>query len=167
MKLPTHRLLDVRRSEIAVVIGSSLFFFFLLTLNYILRPVRDAMGISGGPEKLPWLYTGTLVATLVLSPLFGWLVSHLPRRRFITIAYRAFALSLVGFYFWMRSGNHAGAFAGQAYFVWFSACNLLIVSVFWGFMADIFDHGQAKRLYGLIGAGGTLGAIADRSSPAG
>ncbi|HUR27327.1 MAG TPA: MFS transporter [Planctomycetota bacterium] len=157
MKAAPHRLLDVRRGELGIVIGAALFFFFLLTLNYILRAVRDAVG-SNAPEDLPKLYTGTLVTTLVLSPLFGWLVVHVPRRQFIAIAYRVFALTLVGFYFWMH-GEEAGQFGGKAFFVWFSACNLLIVSVFWGFLADILVNEQAKRLYGLIGAGGTLGAI--------
>ncbi len=159
MKRPTHRLLDVRRGEVGLAVSACLFFFCLLAFNYVLRPLRDEMGISGGPEKLAGLYTGTLIATLVFSPLFAWLVSRMPRARFISITYRFFAVVLVGFYFWMRGGDIKGSIASQAFYIWFSAFNLLLVSVFWGFIGDLFRNEQAKRLYGLIGAGGTLGAI--------
>jgi AAA family ATP:ADP antiporter len=46
------------------------------------------------------------------------------------------------------------------FFVWLSVFNLFVVSVFWSFMSDIFDSGQAARLYGTIAAGGSCGAIA-------
>ncbi len=160
MKVPGHRLFDVRRDEIGLAAAGCLFFFCLLAFNYVLRPVRDELGISGGPEKLPGLYTGTLIATLVFSPLFAWLVSRMPRKSFISITYRFFALVLVGFYFWMRGAEIKGSLASQAFFIWFSAFNLLLISIFWGFLGDLFRNEQAKRLYGLIGAGGTLGAIA-------
>jgi len=46
------------------------------------------------------------------------------------------------------------------FFVWLSVFNLFVVSVFWSFMADLFDAAQAARLYGAIAAGGSCGAIA-------
>jgi len=153
----------VRRGEIGVVIGACLFFFCLLACNYILRPLREERGISGGPDKLKWLYTGTLAATLVLSPLFAWLVSRTQRKRFIAVTYRCFALSLVLFYVWLSRSGVDEHVASYTFFIWFSAFNLLVVAVFWGFMGDILANEQAKRLYGLIGAGGTLGAIAGSS----
>jgi len=160
VKGPLQRLFDVRRGEIAIVTGCCLFFFCLLACNYVWRPLREEIGIRGGPEDLPWLYTGTLIATLILSPLFAWLVSRTERKRFITWTYRFFALSLVVFYFWLSNSGVKQSTAGYAFYIWISAFNLLLISVFWGFLSDIFRNDQAKRVYGLIGAGGTLGGVA-------
>ena len=159
MKAAPHRLLDVRRDELGIVIASCLFFFCLLGANYVWRPVRDEMGVSAGPENLWGLYTGTLVATLVVSPIFAWLVSRMQRRLFITLTYRFFALSLVIFFAIIHGEDIEGSRASMVLYVWLSTFNLLIISVFWGFMGDIFRNEQSKRLYGLIGAGGTLGAV--------
>lgn len=161
MKRAAHPLLDVRRGELSLVLVACLFFFCLLAFNYVVRPIRDEMGVSGGPEKLPWLYTGSLVATLVFSPLFAWLVSRMPRQRFLAITYRFFAVVLIGFYFALHGETDIrGSITSQVFFVWYSAFNLLLISAFWGFLSDVFQNAQAKRVYGLIGAGGTLGAIA-------
>jgi hypothetical protein len=51
------------------------------------------------------------------------------------------------------------AYIARAFFIWASVFNLFIVSVFWSFMADIFNNDQANRLFGAIAAGGTSGAL--------
>ncbi|MBI2839324.1 MAG: hypothetical protein HYX75_13490 [Acidobacteria bacterium] len=59
-----------------------------------------------------------------------------------------------------RLGYRADAHTtGRAFFLWVSVFNLFVVTVFWGFMTDIFNTEQAKRLFGFIAVGGTLGAI--------
>lgn len=119
------------------------------------------MGIERGWEKLPWLMTGTLLAMLVANPAFSALVSRFPRRRFIPLTYRFFALNLLVFYalFKLLPG-HGGVNLGYAFYIWLSVFNLFVVSVFWGFMADMFTTEQGKRLFGAIAIGGTLGAMA-------
>jgi AAA family ATP:ADP antiporter len=47
-----------------------------------------------------------------------------------------------------------------AFYIWLSTFNLITISVFWSMMADIFSSAQAKRLFGVIAAGGTLGTVA-------
>lgn len=155
----------MRPGEVALVLASCIYFFCLLGSNYVLRPIRDEMGISGGSDKLPWLFTGTLVATLLANPIFSWLVARNERKRFITWTYRFFALNLVIFFALLRGREldpdlPKTLFVPQIFFVWMSVFNLFVLSVFWGFMADVWTHAQSKRLYGLIGAGGTVGAIA-------
>ena len=62
-----------------VAVGSAFTYFFLLLASYyILHPLRDEMGIAGGIDKLPWVFTGTFVAMLVAVPLFGWITARLP-----------------------------------------------------------------------------------------
>ena len=117
------------------------------------------MGISGGRAKLDELFTWTFVAMLLLVPAWSWIVARFPRRRIIPIAYHVFAACLVGFAAAWAYGLDRPVLS-RIFFVWLSVYNVFVVSVFWSFMADVFDSGQAKRLYGFIAAGGSAGAIA-------
>jgi AAA family ATP:ADP antiporter len=132
--------------------------FLLFAAYYMVRPLRDAMGLRGGVKTLPWLFVGTLAAIAVATPLFAALVERLPRRRFLPIVYHFFAANLVLFFFLLR-GTPSTA-AARAFFVWTSVFNLFAVSLFWAFMADRFDRDAAARRFGVIALGGTLGAMA-------
>jgi len=140
------------------VLWSFLYFFALLSSYYLLRPVREEMGIRSGVENLQWLFTGTFVATAIALPIFGAMVVRWPRRRLLPAVYWGFAGQLAAFFFVMEAGLYAPAVAA-AFFIWLSVFNVFVVSVFWSFMADIFSNEQARRLYGPIAAGGTIGAI--------
>lgn len=154
-----------------------LYFFCLLCGYYVLRPVRDAMGASSdaaavfprglialgerfgfalGDFTLQLLFTATFIAMVLLQPLYGALVSRFPRRVFLPAVYLGFIACLLGFW-WAFDSAIAGR--GAAFFVWVAVFNLFAVSVFWSFMADVFDNEHAKQVYGYIGAGGTIGAL--------
>ncbi len=154
-------LIPTQRGELKPALLSAAYFFFVLCSYYVLRPIRDEMGVAGGVDNLPWLFTGTLVVMLLANPLFAAVVARYPVRRFIPLTYRFFALNLVVFWAVLATvGDGAGVWVGRAFFVWLSVFNLFVVSVFWAFMADNWDTAQAKRLFGFIAVGGTLGAIA-------
>lgn len=140
---------------------SALYFFLLLASYYVLRPVRDELAVAGGVRELPLLWTGTLLVTLAAHPLFAWVATRMPRRRSIPITYHVIALNLLLFAAaWTAAPPAAVAWVGRAFYVWVSAFNLFVVSVFWSLMADSFRPSQGKRLYGAIALGGTLGGIA-------
>jgi AAA family ATP:ADP antiporter len=153
-----NRLSQVQRSEWAAVSWSFAYFFCLLCSYYVLRPVRDEMGIQAGVSNLPWLFTATFFAMLGATPLFGWVSSRFPRRQFLPFVYLFFVADLLVFYL-LFERKAALEITTKAFFVWVSVFNLFVVSVFWSFMADLYDTGQARRLYGFIAAGGSLGAI--------
>ena len=140
------------------VIGLFFRFFFVLAGYFILRPIRDEVAAVSGVSKLPWLFAGTLIVTLIFNPLFSSLVVRFPPRRFIAFSYHFFVANLLVFYFVMKFGTPS-VWIGRAFFVWTSVFNLFVVSIFWSFMADVFRSDQAKRLFGFIGVGGTLGSI--------
>jgi AAA family ATP:ADP antiporter len=153
------RLVQVEPRELRALLWSFAYFFSLLCGYYILRPMRDAMGIAGGVERLHWLFTGTFVAMLAAVPLFGWVTSRLPRRRFLPYVYYFFIANLLVFYVLLGAeGSHV--YAARAFFIWTSVYNLFVVSVFWSFMADLYTNAQAKRLFGFVAAGGSAGALA-------
>ena len=156
---------------------SLLYFFSLLSGYYVLRPVRDAMGASGdvlavfppwlvdwservgfalGDYTLQILFTGTFISMVLLQPVYGALVSRFPRRIFLPAVYLVFIACLL-FFFW--AFNHEVPGRGAAFFIWIAVFNLFAVSVFWSFMADVFSNENAKKVYGYIGAGGTIGAL--------
>ena len=155
-----QRVVEVRPGEVGVLFLSGAYFFLVLTSYYIIRPIRDEMAVAGGVENLAWLFTGTLAGTLLVHPLFSWTVTRYPRRLFIAIAYRFFILNLLLFFLLLRVvPEDAFVWVGRLFVIWTSVFNLFVVSVFWGFMADIFRSEQGNRLFGFIGLGGTLGAI--------
>jgi AAA family ATP:ADP antiporter len=152
------RLVQVEPHELRALLWSFAYFFSLLCGYYIVRPMRDAMGIAGGVEQLHWLFTGTFVAMLTAVPLFGWVTSRFPRHRFLPYVYYFFIANLLVFYVLLSTeGSHV--YAARAFFIWASVFNLFVVSVFWSFMSDLYTNPQAKRLFGFIAAGGTTGAL--------
>ncbi|WP_327571946.1 MFS transporter [Roseateles sp.] len=150
----------LRPGEGRALLWAAGYFFCLLLALYLLRPVREAMGIARGADKLPWLMTTTLVVMLVANPLYAALVSRLRRRRFIPLVSHFFAANLLVFaVLFFALPEHGGSGLGYAFYVWLSVFNLFVVSVFWSLMADVFSEDQGKRLFGMVSMGGSLGAV--------
>jgi AAA family ATP:ADP antiporter len=150
--------LRARPGEESAVGLAFAYFFMLLCAYYLLRPVRDAMAISAGLENLRWLYTGTFASMMVLSPLFGVLVSRVRKQFLLPITNLFFASNLLVYYLLFKMMPDAFGVAAS-FFVWLSVFNMFAVSVFWSFMADVFRDEEAKRLFGAIAAGGGTGSI--------
>ena len=159
-----QRVIDVRPAELRALGWSWLYIFSVLFSYYILRPIRDDMGVAGGVENLQWLFTGTLLGMIAVNPPFAALVARLPRARFIAVAYRFFMANLVLFATLLHlAGAEQNIWVGRAFFIWTSVFNLFVVSVFWALIVDVFDAEQGKRLFGFIAAGATLGGIVGSS----
>lgn len=151
----------VRASEWRALVLSFLYFFCVLAGYYMMRPVRDQLSAAVGSTQLPWFFAATFLATLALTPLFGWLVSRWPRKVVVPVVYVFFICCLVAFVpFFANDGLVSPRALGMVFFVWVSVFNLFVVSVFWSFMADIWSEEQARRLFPIIGLGGTTGALA-------
>jgi AAA family ATP:ADP antiporter len=151
---------NVRREELSRTLVAGLFFFFVLSALMVVRPAREALGMQRGIEAIRWLFFGTLLVTLLVNPIFGWLVSRFKRQVFISTTYIFFAVGLVGFYVLLVfSPTHVGQISGQVFYVWFSVFNLFATMLFWALMTDSFTKEQSERLFGAISLGGTLGAM--------
>lgn len=152
------KLVSVRPGETPALLWSFAYFFVLLASYYILRPVRDQMGIAGGVRNLPNLFSLTFIVMLIAQPAYGALVARVARSKFIPIVYHFFVLNLAIFWALLHF-NIDVKLTAQAFFVWISVFNLFAVAVFWSFMADLFESEQSKRLFGFIAAGGQAGAL--------
>ncbi|TDK23771.1 MFS transporter [Luteimonas aestuarii] len=154
-------LANIRRDEWMAVAVAAAFFFCVLTALMLLRPVRDALGMSRGMDAVRWLFVGTAVVTLAVNPLFAWLVARLRRFPLLGTTYGFFVACLVGFWALLQFAPGAiGETSGQVFYVWFSVFNLFATMVFWALLVERFNGDQGKRLFAPISVGGTLGAIA-------
>ena len=149
----------VEALEVKAVLLSMLYFFFLFGSYSVIKPVRDAMGTVYGVKHLQELFTVTFIASLIFAPLYAGLASRLKLSTFLPWVYGFIAVTILVFYAMFVSGRYPDRWIAAAFYVWVSTFNMLIISVFWTFMADIFSRAQAKRLFGFIAAGGTIGGI--------
>lgn len=149
----------IEPQEVRAVILSMLYFFFLFGSYSVVKPVRDAMGTVYGVGHLQELFTATLAASLVFAPLYSGLASRIKLSTFLPWVYVFVAITILGFYTLFASASYQDRSIVAAFYVWVSTFNMLIISVFWTFIADIFSRAQAKRLFGFVAAGGTIGGI--------
>jgi len=133
--------------------------FLVLGSYYILRPVRDTIATIFGTDQLQWLFTGTFIGTLIASPIYGWLAARVRLNRLLPGVFWFWLVNVLLFQVLFKAAPD-DRWIGGAYYVWFSVVNLFMISVFWTLMSDLFSSSQATRLFALIAAGGTLGAIA-------
>jgi AAA family ATP:ADP antiporter len=155
-----QRVMAVEPAEAQVVLWCWLYIFAVMSSYYIMRPIRDQMGVAGGVNNLQWLFTGTLLGILALNLPFAYLVKTLPRSRFIPLSYRFFAVNIILFAVALHFADPAQTvWVGRVFFIWVSVYNLFVVSIFWQMNVDLFSPEQGKRLFGFIAAGATIGAV--------
>ncbi|HTJ99094.1 MAG TPA: MFS transporter [Bordetella sp.] len=150
--------LNIHAGEGVAAVCGFAFFFFLFTGYFMLRPIRETLGIAAGVDKLQWLFTATFVVMLAAVPCFGWLARRVPRTNFVSWIYAFFAMTLVVFAAWLHQ-QPDNLWAARAFYVWLSVFNLFVVSVAWSLMADVFHTVQAKRLFAFISAGASTGGL--------
>lgn len=165
-----HRLLnraaEIRPHEVKAALLSFAYFFFLLGSYYILRPLRDAMGTVYGVDDLEVLWTYTFIFSFIAAPVFGFFVSRVKLATLLPWVYGFFVINILVFYVLFEQMPENRMLAG-VFYCWTSVFNMFIVSVFWSFMADIFSRQQAKRVFGFVAAGGSLGAVVGPALAAG
>ena len=153
-----RRLVVLQPGEAPALLASFATLLCTFSSYAILRPVRDALGVTSGLETIPALFWAVFVVMLLLQPVYGWLTSRLPRSLFLPWVYIFFAANLVGFWLWFHlQTDHT--WIARSYFVWVSVFNLFILAAFWGLMADVFTREQAGRLFGFIWAGASSGGV--------
>ncbi|KAF1702743.1 NTP/NDP exchange transporter [Pseudoxanthomonas suwonensis] len=152
------RLFGVQPHE-APAVGAGLAMFFLLFTGYfMLRPVRETFGVAGGVDNLQWLFTGTFLATIAVLPAFGWIASKVPRRRILPWVFGLVVATLLGFGLSLLL-QPEDVWVGRAFYIWVSVVNLLLISLAWSVLADVFAPSEAKRLFALVASGASAGGL--------
>ena len=150
----------IDREEFFILSKAFLFFFFVLASWYALRPVRNELAVQGGIYNLPWLLMGVMLAMLIINPIYSWLVSRISQNKIILYIYSFFILNLILFLtMWSFAGDEGRVWTGRAFYIWANVYSFFVVSIFWVTMINFFDHTESKRFFGIISAGGSLGAF--------
>lgn len=154
------RLSTARDDEVAPLVWATAYGFCILFSYYILRAVRDEIS-AADRGNLQILWTAVFLAMLVAVPAYAWAASRFQRGVLVPLANRFFIANLAAFYLALALlPTGARAWIDRAFYVWASVFALFVVTVFWGFMADLFKNEQGKRLFGVIAVGSSLGGIA-------
>lgn len=153
-----RRLLNVEPGEERAVSLGLAMFMLLFTGYFMLRPVREVMGLAGGVDNLQWLFSATFMATLAALPLFGLLASRLNRRHLLGAVFGFFVFNLLAFALVIQR-NPDDVWAGRAFYVWLSVFNLLSISLAWSVLADVFSSAQARRVFALMAGGASFGGL--------
>lgn len=151
-------LIDIAPEERRSVSYSFLWFMFLMMAYNLLRPLRDTFASSLGKTNTGRLFLYTFVVMLIAVPLFAWVKNNFPKRHLVPVVFHFFAshlliFTLLNFYY------PSATWLGLVFFVWLSVFIMFGVSLLWSSLADIFDAQQAKRLFGPIASGATIGSL--------
>jgi AAA family ATP:ADP antiporter len=159
LKSTVLRFVSARDDEFAPMLWATAYGFAIQFSYYILRSIRDEISSAERPN-LQILWTAVFLVMLIAVPAFSWLASRYQRGVFIPIANRFFILNLVLFYLALTAlPESARPWIDRCFYVWVSVFVLVVVSVFWGFMADLFRNEQGRRLFGFIAVGSTIGGM--------
>jgi len=156
-----RRFAPVEPGEIESLLWSCLLALLVFTAYYILRPLRDAIGSEQDlTGELPWVVTATLVGMLLGTMIFSLIASHIPRRWVLPACFQFFVLNLLGLYVLLATtSGEAAVWAGRTFYVWVGIFNLITISTMWSVLADVFTTEQAKRLFGVVSVGVTIGVL--------
>ena len=150
----------IEKHEKIILLRAFLFFFFVLASWYALRPVRNELAVQGGIYNLPWLLMGVMLAMLIINPIYSWLVSRINQNRLILYIYSFFIINLILFLIlWTFAGDEGRIWTGRAFYIWANVYSFFVVSIFWVTMINFFSHTDSKKFFGIISAGGSLGAF--------
>jgi AAA family ATP:ADP antiporter len=148
----------IASGEGAALVASAGTYFLLLCGYYMLRSLREAMALEAGRAHIPLLFTLTFVVMLVILPAYWWIVARVRRDRLLAAVYLTVCL-LFGAIATLAGGGRVPPLLAGAYFVLVTTLNLFIVSVFWSVMVDVWEPAAAQRLFGIVSAGGSAGAL--------
>lgn len=148
---------EVKAGEGATALLLTLDVYLLLTTYYIVKPVREALILSGqGAEVKSYASAGQALLLLLAVPAYAWLASKLPRRRLINGVTIFFAACMVVFY--LLSRIHI-PYLGVIFFLWVGIFNLMVIAQFWSFANDVYTPEQGKRLFAIVAFGASFGAV--------
>ena len=150
----------VNKTEVFILLKAFLFFFFVLASWYALRPVRNELAVQGGIYNLPWLLIGVMIAMLLVNPIYSWLISRINQSKLVIYIYSFFIFNLCLFLaLWSFTGDEGRVWTGRAFYIWANVFSFFVVSIFWVVMINFFNHTDSKRFFGIISAGGSMGAF--------
>jgi len=158
------RIFDIPIEDRSSLLRAFFFFYFVLCSWYSIRPVRNEMAVQAGLENLPSLLSIVLLVMLIANPVYSWLVSRINRNKIVLYFYLFFILNLLVFFFsWVLLDQSWKPLIAKSFYIWCNVFSFFVVSIFWVSMINFFSGSQAKLYFGIISAGGSIGAFSGSS----
>ncbi|MED6343799.1 MAG: hypothetical protein VX658_05495, partial [Pseudomonadota bacterium] len=158
------RIFDIPIEDRSSLLRAFFFFYFVLCSWYSIRPVRNEMAVQAGLENLPSLLSIVLLVMLIANPVYSWLVSRINRNKIVLYFYLFFILNLLVFFFsWILLDESWKPLIAKSFYIWCNVFSFFVVSIFWVSMINYFSGSQAKLYFGIISAGGSIGAFSGSS----
>tara|TARA_A100001234_G_scaffold165130_1_gene146373 strand:+ start:950 stop:2227 length:1278 start_codon:yes stop_codon:yes gene_type:complete len=158
------RIFDIPIEDRSSLLRAFFFFYFVLCSWYSIRPVRNEMAVQAGLENLPSLLSIVLLVMLIANPVYSWLVSRINRNKIVLYFYLFFILNLLVFFFsWVSLDESWKPLIAKSFYIWCNVFSFFVVSIFWVSMINYFSGSQAKIYFGIISAGGSIGAFSGSS----
>ncbi len=153
-----NSLTKIERNEVSAVLLAFALVFVLMTSYSILKPLRDALAADWGNVGLSLTWTVNFGLSLFAVAIYGVALTYIRFRVMVPAIYVFFAMTFLSLYVF-RTQIADPTLVNKGFYVWVSVFSLFNLSVFWSFMTDVFNGEQARRLFGVIAAGTTVGAI--------
>jgi AAA family ATP:ADP antiporter len=150
---------DIRENELRATLISFCLVFTLMAAYYILRPLRDSLASDWSDAEVSWLWTFTFFFSAFTVWLYAVAIRYIRFRHLVAFVYAFFAISFLLFYLGTVFIQDR-VLIDKSFYVWVSVFSLFHISVFWSLMAEVFSTPQSHRLFGFIGAGASVGAMA-------
>lgn len=148
----------IAAGESRSLLASAAAYCALLAGYYMLRSLREAFALQVGRDSIGTLFYVTFAVMLAILPLYWLIVARTPRRWLVPSIYGAVIVLFAALATSLASSPGSRGLAAL-YFVAVTSLNLFIVSVFWSTMVDAWRSGAAKRVFGFVAAGGSVGAL--------
>ena len=159
-----NRIFNIPNEDRSSLFRAFFFFYFVLGSWYSIRPVRNEMAVQAGLENLPGLLSIVLLVMLIANPIYSWLVSRINRNKVVLYFYLFFILNLLIFFFsWVSLDESWKPMIAKSFYIWCNVFSFFVVSIFWVSMINFFNGSQAKLYFGIISAGGSIGAFSGSS----
>lgn len=152
------QLFDLRRGELTPVAFSFAYVALVVASFLLSKPIRNGLFLNHyGPYALVYAFAAVPVVLSLFVPVASWIAVRVGQRRMILGSLWFFCANVLLFWALFR---FTGAFVLPAiFYVWVNCYGIIAPVQAWSLVSSLFDTRQAKRLFGLIGAGASLGAI--------
>lgn len=148
---------EVAPSEALTATIMALNVFLLLLSYYLLKTAREPLILlEGGAEVKSYASAGQSLLLLFVVRAYSELARRVGRMTLVASVYVFFAANLVLFALLAQTEVHLGV----AFYLWVGVFNITAISQFWSFANDIYNPEQGKRLFGILGIGSSVGAVA-------
>ncbi len=155
----------IKPHEFKATLTAFLMVLILMASYFVLRPVRDALASDWSDAEVSFLWNLQFFISVAVVSIYGALVSYVRFNYVVPLVYSIFAASFIAFFFLTPLFTEP-TLIEKAFYIWVSVFSLFHLSVFWSLMSDTFSREQGKRLFAIIAAGASAGALIGPVVPA-